>query len=73
MSKRHPQNGPSLSDATIKKSRPNPPSPDRQQAALQQAMRDADKEKRFRQGLKEDPVGLIEEHLGSIADYLKNR
>ena len=73
MTKKHRNDGPTFAHSTIKKPRPLTPSPEQKQAELEQATRDSDKEKRFRQRLKEDPVGLFEEHLGPIEEYLKKK
>jgi hypothetical protein len=70
---KHPNNGPTFSKSTINKPRGTAPSPERRQAALEQTMRDAEKEKRLRQRLKDDPVGLINETFGSIEEYLKKK
>jgi hypothetical protein len=72
MGRQHPQNGPTFSKATIKAPRSTTLSLSRRQAELQQAMRDAAKEKHSRQRMKEDPAGFIEETFGcSIEEYLK--
>ena len=62
-----------MAHATYKVGRGPPPSPERRQAALEDAMRDAAKEKLFRQRMAEDPAGLIRERVGSIAEYLKQK
>jgi hypothetical protein len=74
MTKKHPNDGPTFTHSTIKKPRRLAPSPSRRQAELDQAMRDAAKEKHFRQRMNEDPVGFMEETFGcSIAEYLEKK
>ena len=63
MSNRHPDNGSTFSKATYKASRPGPPSPERRQAELEQATRDAAKGRRFWQMAHNDPVAWITEYF----------
>jgi hypothetical protein len=71
VTKKHRNNGPTFAHSTIKKTRQQMRPPAQRQAATEQAARDAEKQKVFRQRLKKDPIGLIEEHLGPIKEYLK--
>jgi len=59
MSKVHPENGPSFSKATIKKTRPPATSPGRKQAELEQTARDTAKARKF----NKDSAGWMREHL----------
>jgi hypothetical protein len=64
MGNRDPRNGPSLSKATYKASRPGSvPSPERSQAERAQAASDAAKQRYFWQTLHNDPDMWFEEHF----------
>jgi hypothetical protein len=59
VSKQHPDNGPSFSKATTKPPRLPVPSLERKQALLDEAAREAAKEKEFRV----DPAGWVGKHI----------
>jgi hypothetical protein len=64
MGSRHPSNGPSLSKATYKASRPGPaPSPERQRAEVELAATDAAKQRRFLQLMHNDPDAWFKEYF----------
>jgi hypothetical protein len=60
MSRKHPQNGPSLSKPTIKHSRPTPPSPARQKAELEEAAREAHNSRTVHRQIKTDLPAFIQ-------------
>jgi hypothetical protein len=63
MSNRHSDNGSTFSKATYKASRPGLPSSERRRAELEQATRNAARERRFWQMAHNDPVAWIKEYF----------
>ncbi len=62
MSRKHPQNGPSLSKASQTKRASRPvPSPGRREAEQNQNARDAEKTRQFNKRLRNDMDGFVKE------------
>jgi hypothetical protein len=61
MSKRHPNNGPTFSDSTIKKPRPVTPSPGRIAADMDEKAREAATYRRMHKLLATDPAAAVAE------------
>jgi hypothetical protein len=61
MSRDRPDNGPTFSKATIKMSRPLPPSPVRQDREREDAAREAATYRRMHELLRTDPAAALDE------------
>ena len=61
---KHPNNGPTLFKPTIKKPRPNPPFPEREQVAQEQTARNSAWGRRFRTLINKDKDAWYDEYFG---------
>ncbi|WP_407150246.1 hypothetical protein [Bradyrhizobium sp. ORS 86] len=64
MAKKHHNAGPTFSPGSMKKPRPIVPDPEKKRVELDQAARDADKQRRFWVLLNKDPRAWFAEYFG---------